>query len=93
MKIIIRTTVSIPEIPGEIEVDPGQRLRDVLGPLLAKPYFAKEVIDPRTGDFSLEGLIQVALNDVTYHGLPDGLETELHDGDTITLTLILLGGG
>jgi hypothetical protein len=33
------------------------------------------------------------LNNVRYDSLPDGLDTELRDGDTLTLTLILLGGG
>jgi hypothetical protein len=92
MKIRIKTPISIPEIPTEMQMESG-KLRDVLNTLLGKSYFAKEVVDPRTGEFTLDGLFQVLLNDVSYDSLPGGIETELHDGDTVTLTLILLGGG
>jgi len=92
MKIHIRKTVQIPEIPPAIEIESGT-LRSLLDSLLRPTYFAKEIIDARTGNLSLDGLFQIDVNGIIYHGLPDGLDTELHDGDTITLTLILLGGG
>jgi hypothetical protein len=92
MKIHIHKTVQIPEIPSEIEIGSGT-LRSLLDSLLRPTYFAKEIIDTRTGDLSLDGLFQIDVNGIIYHSLPDGLETELHDGDTVTLTLILLGGG
>jgi hypothetical protein len=54
---------------------------------------AKEIVDRRTGELSFNDLLEVRLNDVPYYTLPQGLDTELNDGDTITLSLILLGGG
>jgi hypothetical protein len=37
------------------------------------------------------GLKQIQLNNVPYHGFSDGLDSELHDGDTLTLSLVLIG--
>ncbi|OPY67041.1 MAG: hypothetical protein A4E63_02356 [Syntrophorhabdus sp. PtaU1.Bin050] len=92
MKIHIRKTVHIPEIPSEVEKESGT-LHSLLDSLFRRTYFAKEVIDTRTGELSLDGLFQIQLNGTLYHDLPDELETELHDNDVLTLTLILLGGG
>ena len=92
MKIHIKTPINIPELPGEIELESG-KLSDVLKQLLGKSYFSKEVVDQRTGELMLDGVFRVLLNNVRYDSLPDGLDTELRDGDTLTLTLILLGGG
>ncbi len=92
MKIHIKTTVSIPELPREMEIESGT-LGNVLKTLLGNSYFSKEVVDQRTGELMLDGVFRVLLNNVRYDSLPDGLDTELHDGDTLTLTLILLGGG
>ena len=84
--------MQIPEIPDQIEWE-GGALGGLLDLIFRDSYFRKEIIDPRTGEFSLEGLIQVTLNDVPYQGLPGGLATQLHDGDRLTLSLILIGGG
>jgi len=92
MKIHIKKTMQIPEIPSEVEIESGT-LQDLLDSLLRGSYFAKEVIDKSTGELILDGVFMVQLNDVSYHGLPEGLNAELHDGDTLTLTLILIGGG
>jgi len=92
VKIHIKTPINIPELPKELEVESG-KLSDVLKTMLGKSYFSKEVVDPRTGDLMLDGVFRVLLNNVRYDSLPDGLDTELRDGDTLTLTLILLGGG
>jgi hypothetical protein len=92
VKIHIKTTISIPELPAELELESG-KLSDVLKQLLGKSYFSKEVVDQRTGELMLDGVFRVLLNDIRYESLPDGLDTELREGDTLTLTLILLGGG
>jgi hypothetical protein len=92
MKIFIRKTVQIPEIPSEVEMESGT-LGALLDRLLRSSYFAKEVVDERTGELFLDGVFRVELNDVSYHSLPQGLDTELKDGDRITLTLVLIGGG
>lgn len=92
MKIYIHKTVQIPEIPSEVEIEQGT-LGTLLDRLLRPTYFAKEIIDARTNELTLDGLFQVQLNGTVYHELPDGLETTLHNNDNVTLTLILLGGG
>jgi hypothetical protein len=92
MKIYIEKTVQIPEIPSEVEIESGT-LGDLLDKLLRGSYFAKEVVDQMTGELILDGLLRVQLNNVSYHGLPKGLATEFHDGDTVTLSLVLIGGG
>lgn len=92
MKINIKTTVSIPGIPSEVQMESGQ-LSEILNLLFAKSYFAREFLDEKTGEPLLDGLVHVLLNDVNYNSLPEGTATKLHDGDTITLTLIMLGGG
>ena len=92
MKVYIHKTVQIPEIPSRVEMESGT-LRDLLNSVLRDSYFAKEVVDPDTGDLMLDGLLQVQLNGVSYHSLLNGLDTALCDGDTLTMTLILLGGG
>ena len=49
MKIHIHKTVQIPEIPSAIEIESGT-LRSLLDSLLRPTYFAKEIIDARTGE-------------------------------------------
>jgi len=92
MKIRVSTTIHMPEVPPEVEMEPGT-LCDLLNGLLRGSYFAKEVVDRKTGELRLDGLFRVLLNDTPYDSLPDGLDTELRDGDRVTLSLILLGGG
>ena len=92
MKIRIKTTVNMPEVPAEVEIGAGT-LRDVLAGLFVGARIADQIIDPVTGEMKMEGFFNVALNKVSYHSLPDGLETPLRDGDVLTLSLILLGGG
>jgi molybdopterin converting factor small subunit len=43
-------------------------------------------------EISLDSLFDVRLNNVPYYTLSQGLDTELRDGDTVTLSLVLLGG-
>ncbi len=82
----------MPEVPGEIEMEAGL-LQDLLVTLFTGTPVGREMIDPRTGDLRLEGVFDVAVNEVPYNSLPDGLATPLHDGDAVRLSLILLGGG
>jgi len=92
MRIRIETTVNMPEVPEEVEMGPGT-LRDLLVRLFVGARLADHIIDPATGEIKMEGLFNVALNDVSYHSLREGVETPLQDGDVLTLSLILLGGG
>ncbi len=82
----------MPEVPDAIEMASGS-LRDLLVMLFAATPVASEMIDPRTGDIALEGLFEVSLNSVPHNRLPEGLNTQMQDGDTLTLSLILIGGG
>lgn len=92
MKIYIKKTIQIPEIPSEVEIESGT-LGTFLNDLLRNSYFAKEVIDQKTGELAFDGLIKLQLNNVPYHNLSKGLDSELHDGDMLTLSLVLIGGG
>lgn len=82
----------MPEVPAEIETE-GGTLRDLLVTLFTGTPVEKEIIDRSTGEMKLEGLFEVALNNVPHNSLPEGLDTRLRDGDTLLLSLILLGGG
>ena len=84
--------MQIPEIPSEVEIESGT-VRTLLNDLLRNSYFAKEVVDQKTGELAFDGLIRVHLNNVPCDSLSNGLDTELHDSDRLTLTLILIGGG
>lgn len=75
-----------------MEMEAGS-LRDLLLKVFEKTYFAKEVIDPKTGSIELKDNLDVTLNGVSHHTLAQGLDTELHDGDTVGLSMIMLGGG
>jgi hypothetical protein len=90
--INIKTTVHMPEVPAEVEMENGT-LRDLLVRLLGRLPIGNELIDRKTGDIKLEGLFEVSLNGISRNSLPEGDATELCDGDVLTLSLILLGGG
>jgi hypothetical protein len=92
MKVQIRTTMAIPEIPPEVEMGSGT-LRDLFHKALCNTRLVKEMVNQRTKELNFEEFLEVRLNDVPYYALPKGLDTSLTDGDTVTLSLILLGGG
>jgi hypothetical protein len=92
MKIKIKMTIQIPEVPSEIDIESGT-LRDLVVRILTPLHCADEVVDPLTGEIKADGFYQVALNDVPYYALPKGLDTGLHDGDTLLLSLMVIGGG
>jgi len=92
MKIYITTPINIPEIPSEVEMESGT-LRDLLIKVFSHVYFAKEIIDPKTGEFNDDSIFEARLNGISYYNLHRGIDTGLTDGDIITLSLIMLGGG
>ena len=92
MRIKIKTTIPMPEIPSEIDLDSGS-LRDLFAKAFGKTHFAKDIIDPVTGDIVWDGIIDVTLNGMPFDSLAWGLDTELCDGDTVALSLVMLGGG
>jgi hypothetical protein len=92
MKIHIKSYVNIPEIPSELEIDKGT-LRDVFVKIFTGLQFADQMIDSSTGDIKYDGIFEALLNNEPYYSLPQGFDTEVHDGDTVTLSLVMLGGG
>ncbi len=68
-------------------------LNDLLANLLGQSHFADQIKKPETGELALEDLFEVRLNNVPYYSLAQGLNTELNEGDQVTISLILLGGG
>jgi len=82
----------MPEIPPEIELEMG-KLQDLLVKVFANTHFAKEIIDAKTGDIVWDGIFDVTLNGVPQYSLAQGLDTALHDGDTVAISMIMLGGG
>jgi hypothetical protein len=60
MLIRIKTTVNIPEVPSEVAMGTGT-LRDVFKKVFGNTHSAKEIIDPRTGEISLDSLFDVRL--------------------------------
>lgn len=92
MHVHIKTTVNVPEIPSQVELETGT-LKDVLSRVFGDVHFVKELKDPVTGEFAFDGIFEVRLNETLYYSLPKGVDTDLKDDDTITLSFILLGGG
>lgn len=92
MKIRIKTTVHMPEVPQELEME-GGTLRDLLVRLFSRSPVLDMIIDRKTREMKPEGLFEVVLNDVSHNNLSLGLDTPLSEGDTVRLSMILLGGG
>ena len=92
MQIYINTIMNVPEIPKEVEIMKGT-LRNLLQKILGNVHFAHQVIDSKTEDIKPDSIFEVGLSGLPFYSLPDGLSTELHDGDTMILSLIPLGGG
>jgi len=92
MKIKIKSFVNIPEIPSEVEIERGT-LRDVFVKIFSGLQFADQMIDSSTGEIKYDGIFEALLNNEPYYSLPLGFDTEVHDGDTVTLSLVMLGGG
>jgi hypothetical protein len=92
MMIQIKTTAYMPEVPKSMDIN-SSTLGDLLGRLFKDAHFAGEVVDRSTGKLKLEGSFEISLNDKAFDSLPEGLNTSLNDGDTVTIALVLMGGG
>ena len=93
MKVYVKTLVHMPEVPDVVEMESGGSLRDLLVKVFEGTAAVNEIIDRGTGEITPEGLFLVELNGVAHNALSRGLGTELHDGDTVRLSLVLIGGG
>jgi hypothetical protein len=85
--------MNVPEIPKEVEIKDNVTLRDLISKVLGNVHFAHQIIDSKTGEIKSDSIFEIGLNGVPFYSLPEGLNAELHDGDTMTLSLIPLGGG
>jgi len=92
MKVALKTVIRIPELPTEVEME-GGTVRDVLLRAFGSTHFAGEVIDPETGALKQDDLWDVRVNDVPCISLPQDLGTPVHDGDTVSFSFLVLGGG
>jgi hypothetical protein len=93
LKVTIKSTVYFPDVPDELEIPPGTSLGEVLWDLFSRTHFEGEIVDKKNGKIIIEDMWEVRMNDVLSYQLPRDLDTELHDGDVITFSLMLLGGG
>lgn len=88
MKIKIQSNVVIPDIPPVVDVDAGACLRDVLS------IVTPQLIDPGSGGFKDDPDIWgVRLNGIEIHSLKDGPGTKMHEGDMVTMEILILAGG
>ncbi len=88
MEIKIQPNIIVPDIPSTVEVGAEACLRDVL--MIVTP----QLVDPAHGGFRDDPDIWgVRLNGVEIHSLKDGADTKMHDGDVLTLELLILAGG
>ncbi|OPY64595.1 MAG: hypothetical protein A4E63_03390 [Syntrophorhabdus sp. PtaU1.Bin050] len=88
MEIKVQPNIIVPDIPSVVNVGTDACLRDVL--LIVTP----QLVDPATGGFKDDPDIWgVRLNGIEIHSLKDGPNTKMHEGDTITLELLILAGG
>jgi MoaD family protein len=96
MKITIKGFFNIREAMGkvnqlEMEVD-RTSLREILF-ALSHQYgarFKEEIFDPKTNDIRPEN--QILINGRHYRYSPEGLDTELNEGDMIAIFPLVAGG-
>jgi hypothetical protein len=93
LKITIKSTFYFPDVPGTLEINTGTALKNVLWNLFAGTHLEGEVVYKKDGSIIIEDSWEIRVNDILSYHLPHDLDTELHDGDVITFSLTLLGGG
>lgn len=95
MKLYIKSNFIVPGLKDEesIELDcSGITLRGFLDELSARAPIRIEYMRP--GAKTLDPAEwEVEINGVPYQRFSDGLETLLKDGDTVTIKIMVLGGG
>jgi hypothetical protein len=92
MKIGIKTVLPIPEMPSVVEMEAGT-LQDLFLKIFKQVHFSNQILNEQTGEFKDDSIFEARLNGVSYYNLPKGLDTELTDGDTVTLSFLMIGGG
>ncbi len=77
---------------GEMELpDSGYTLRDLMQELSLRNWRKMRFIDPQTND--IDDFFMVAVNGQDYRTLPNGIETQLKDGDEIQVDVMTFVGG
>jgi hypothetical protein len=92
LKIWIKSLLPIPELPSVVEMEKGT-LRDLFLRIFQQVRSPKEIINPETGEIKEDSIFEAHLNGTPFYNLPKGIDTELSDGDTLMLTVMMIGGG
>jgi len=95
MKIYIKSNFVIPGLEKEESVDfgcSGMSLREFLDELSKKAPTPVEYLRPGAKSLDPDDW-QVEINQVPYQDCKDGLETELRNGDTVTINILAMAGG
>ncbi len=96
MKITIKSFLTLRQLMGnqakfEMDVD-GITLKELLDLLCVKygKGLKQQIFDPKTSE--IRALLRVLVNGHHYTTLTDNLETQLQDGDEISLLPLMVGG-
>ena len=95
MKIYIQSNFSVPGLGREESVecdDPRMTLRQFLDRLSKMAPTPIQYVRPDAKSLDPDDW-QVEINRVPCRDCRDGLETQLMDGDTVTIKILALGGG
>jgi len=95
MKISIQSNFRVPGLGKEESVDfdcPGLTLRQFLEKLSGMSPRPIEYVRPGAKTLNPDDW-EAEINRIPYQDLPEGLETQLKEGDTVTLKILAFGGG
>jgi len=95
MKIKVLSNFTLPGIGGENEINfdlSTVTLRDLLEELTVRSSNSIMFINPSSGDAD-SMLIDIEINGFPIQGSKEDLSKILKEGDTVTVNLVLLGGG
>ncbi|MFH1349932.1 MAG: hypothetical protein ABII26_03255 [Pseudomonadota bacterium] len=95
MKIRFKSNFNLPGIGGDNEISfelPTVKLRDLLEELTLRSSNSIMLINPSSGDAD-SMLFDIEINGFPIQGSKEDLEMALKEGDTVTVNLVLLGGG
>jgi len=95
MRVNIKSNFLVPGLENEdgLELDRSEiTLNELLEELSARAPIRMEYVRPGAKTLDLSEW-EVEINGTPYHHFGDGLETLLKDGDTVTIRIMVLGGG
>jgi len=95
MRILIQSNFFVPGLENEESVDFGpteMTLREFLEALSGISPDRVEYVEPGATLLDPDDW-EVDINGTPYQNCPCGLESPLHDGDTVTIRILAQGGG